>query len=105
MRNRLANKFKGRKIRTLQAHETDLTIHVSGHPCQEELKAALYLGSATPGHSLPWWPKAFDAKRRSGKTQSCPQTIDWIGNGDYTTGTECKCIRDTVKVRRIALLR
>ncbi|MEP3348316.1 MAG: ribonuclease J, partial [Marinomonas sp.] len=35
---RLVEQFKGQKIRTLQQQETELPIHVSGHPCREELK-------------------------------------------------------------------
>ncbi len=35
--SRLVDKFRGRNINTLQKHDTELPIHVSGHPCRGEL--------------------------------------------------------------------
>ncbi|MDE8601813.1 ribonuclease J [Marinomonas sp. RSW2] len=103
--DRLAEQFKGRKIRTLQAHETDLTIHVSGHPCQEELKQ-LYTWVqpqlAIPVHGEP---KHLDANAEVAKRSHVPQQL--IGrNGDlYQLAPSVKVQRQQVKVGRIALLR
>lgn len=103
--DRLAEQFKGRKIRTLQAHETDLTIHVSGHPCQEELKQ-LYTWVqpqlAIPVHGEP---KHLDANAEVAKRSHIPQQL--IGrNGDlYRLAPSVNVQRQQVKVGRIALLR
>ena len=103
--DRLAEQFKGRKIRTLQAHETDLTIHVSGHPCQEELKQ-LYTW-VQPQLAIPCHgePKHLDANAEVAKRSHVPQQL--IGrNGDlYQLAPSVKVQRQQVKVGRIALLR
>lgn len=103
--DRLAEQFKGRKIRTLQAHETDLTIHVSGHPCREELKQ-LYTWVqpqlAIPVHGEP---KHLDANADVAKLSHVPDQL--IGrNGDiYQLAPNVSIRRQQVKVGRIALLR
>ena len=103
--DRLAEQFKGRKIRTLQAHETDLTIHVSGHPCQEELKQ-LYTW-VQPQLAIPCHgePKHLDANAEVAKRSHVPQQL--IGrNGDlYQLAPSVNVQRQQVKVGRIALLR
>lgn len=103
--DRLAEQFKGRKIRTLQAHETDLTIHVSGHPCREELKQ-LYTWVqpqlAIPVHGEP---QHLDAHAEVAKLSHVPSQL--VGrNGDLYQLAPNVCVRrQQVKVGRIALLR
>jgi ribonuclease J len=103
--DRLVEQFKGRKIRTLQAHETDLTIHVSRHPCREELKQ-LYTWVqpqlAIPVHGEP---KHLDANADVAKLSHVPDQL--IGrNGDlYQLAPNVSIRRQQVKVGRIALLR
>jgi len=103
--DRLAEQFKGRKIRTLQAHETDLTIHVSGHPCREELKqlyAWVQPQLAIPVHGEP---KHLDAHAEVAKQSHVPSQL--VGrNGDlYQLAPNVSIRRQQVKVGRIALLR
>ena len=62
--DRLVAQFKGRKIRTLQAHETNLMIHVSGHPCREELKQLYAWVQPTNCHSCSWRAKTFGRQCR-----------------------------------------
>lgn len=103
--DRLAAQFKGRKIRTLQAHDTDLTIHVSGHPCREELKQ-LYTW-VQPQWAIPVHgePKHLDANADVAKLSHVPGQL--VGrNGDlYQLAPTVTVRRQQVKVGRIALLR
>ena len=103
--DRLAAQFKSRKIRTLQAHETDNTIHVSGHPCRGEL-GDLYQWTqpeiAIPVHGEP---KHLDANADVAKKNHVPCQL--VGrNGDlYQLAPTIGVRRQQVKVGRIALLR
>ncbi|MCB5162275.1 ribonuclease J [Marinomonas algarum] len=103
--DRLVSQFKGRKIRTLQAHDTELTIHVSGHPCQEELKQ-LYTWVqpqlAIPVHGEP---QHLDANADVAKSSHVPDQL--VGrNGDlYQLAPTVSIRRQAVKTGRIALLR
>ena len=103
--DRLVAQFKGRKIRTLQAHETNLMIHVSGHPCREELKqlyAWVQPQIAIPVHGEP---KHLDANADVARLSHVPQQL--VGrNGDlYQLAPSVSVRRQQVKVGRIALLR
>ena len=103
--DRLVAQFKGRKIRTLQAHETDKVIHVSGHPCREELKqlyAWVQPQIAIPVHGEP---KHLDANADVARLSHVPQQL--VGrNGDlYQLAPSVSVRRQQVKVGRIALLR
>ena len=103
--DRLVEQFKGRKIRTLQAHDTDLMIHVSGHPCREELKQ-LY-SWVQPQVAIPVHgePKHLDANADVAQRSHVPQQL--MGrNGDlYQLAPSLTVRRRAVPVGRIALLR
>ena len=102
---RLVEQFKGQKIRTLQQQDTELPIHVSGHPCREELKQ-LYTWVqpqlAIPVHGEP---KHLVANGDVAKLSHVPNQL--VGrNGDlYQLAPSVKILREQVKVGRIALSR
>lgn len=102
---RLVEQFKGQKIRTLQQQDTELPIHVSGHPCREELKQ-LYTWVqpqlAIPVHGEP---KHLAANGEVAKLSHVPNQL--VGrNGDlYQLAPSVKILREQVKVGRIALSR
>lgn len=102
---RLVEQFKGQKIRTLQQQDTKLPIHVSGHPCREELKQ-LYTWVqpqlAIPVHGEP---KHLVANGEVAKLSHVPNQL--VGrNGDlYQLAPNVKILREQVKVGRIALSR
>ncbi len=102
---RLVEQFKGQKIRTLQQEDTDLPIHVSGHPCVEELKQ-LYTWVqpqiAVPVHGEP---EHLRGNGKVAKASHVPQQL--VGeNGDiYELAPRVKIRRNQVPVGRIALSR
>ncbi|MEP2617712.1 MAG: MBL fold metallo-hydrolase RNA specificity domain-containing protein, partial [Marinomonas sp.] len=102
---RLVEQFKGQKIRTLQQQDTELPIHVSGHPCREELKQ-LYTWVqpqlAIPVHGEP---KHLDGNAEVAKRSFVPRQL--IGrNGDlYQLAPTIKVRKKQVTVGRIALSR
>lgn len=102
---RLVEQFKGRNIRTLQQQDTELPIHVSGHPCRDE-PAQLYSWVqpklAVPVHGEP---KHLDANAEVAKLGQVPSQL--VGrNGDLYQFAPQVCIRrQLVKTGRIALAR
>ncbi|REG84984.1 ribonuclease J [Marinomonas pollencensis] len=102
---RLVEQFKGRKIRTLQQQDTALTIHVSGHPCRDEL-SQLYSWVqpeiAVPVHGEP---EHLVANGQVAKLSQVPRQL--VGrNGDLYQFAPQVCIRrQMVKTARIALAR
>ncbi|MGJ8647472.1 MAG: ribonuclease J [Marinomonas colpomeniae] len=102
---RLVEQFKGQKIRTLQQQDTELPIHVSGHPCVDELKQ-LYTWVqpqiAVPVHGEP---EHLIANGKVAKSSHVPQQL--VGrNGDiYALAPSVKIRRKQVPVGRISLSR
>ncbi|MBD5769573.1 ribonuclease J [Marinomonas sp. SM2066] len=102
---RLVEQFKGQKIRTLQQQDTELPIHVSGHPCVDELKQ-LYTWVqpqiAVPVHGEP---EHLIANGKVAKSSHVPQQL--VGrNGDiYELAPSVKIRRKQVSVGRISLSR
>ncbi|MEL0636541.1 ribonuclease J [Marinomonas sp. TI.3.20] len=102
---RLVEQFKGRKIRTLQQQDTGLTIHVSGHPCRDEL-SQLYTWVqpelAVPCHGEP---EHLAANAQVAKLSHVPRQL--VGrNGDlYQFAPQVSIRRQQVKTARIALSR
>ncbi|WP_233402609.1 ribonuclease J [Marinomonas transparens] len=103
--DRLVTQFRGRKIRTLQSHESDVSIHVSGHPCRGEL-GDLYQWTqpeiAVPVHGEP---KHLDGNANVAEQNHVPCQL--VGrNGDlYQFSPQIRILRQQVKAGRIALLR
>lgn len=102
---RLVEQFKGRNIRTLQQQDTELPIHVSGHPCKDELKQ-LY-SWVQPQLAVPTHGEAahLDANAEVAKQSFVPRQL--IGrNGDlYQLAPNIRVRRQQVKTTRIALAR
>lgn len=102
---RLVEQFKGRKIRTLQQQDTDLTIHVSGHPCRDELNQLYTL--VQPEIAVPCHGEAehLAANAQVAKLSHVPTQL--IGrNGDVYQFAPQTCVRrQVVKTARIALAR
>ena len=102
---RLVEQFKGQKIRTLQQQDTELPIHVSGHPCVDELKQ-LYTWVqpqiAVPVHGEP---EHLTANGKVAKSSHVPEQL--VGrNGDiYELAPSVKIRRKQVPVGRISLSR
>jgi len=102
---RLVGQFKGQNIRTLQQQDTNLAIHVSGHPCQDELRQ-LY-SWVQPEIAIPVHGEAahLAANAEVAKASHVPRQL--VGqNGDlYQLAPNVTVIRQAVKTGRIALLR
>ncbi len=101
----LIRQFQGRKIRTLQAHETEETIHVSGHPCRGELSDMyqwIQPEIAIPVHGEP---EHLDANAQVAKQSYVPAQL--VGrNGDmYQLSPSVRVYRQAVKAGRLALER
>jgi ribonuclease J len=102
---RLVEQFKGRKIRTLQQQDTALTIHVSGHPCKDEL-SQLYTW-VQPEIAVPCHGEAAHLEANGQVAKASQVSRQLIGrNGDLYQLAPQVCIRrQLVKTSRIALAR
>ncbi|MCV2401615.1 ribonuclease J [Marinomonas sp. C2222] len=102
---RLVEQFKGQKVRTLQQQDTELPIHVSGHPCQDELKQ-LY-SWVQPHVAIPVHGEAkhLDANAKVARNSFVPRQL--VGeNGDlFQLAPSLRVRRKQVETGRIALSR
>nr|WP_272071026.1 ribonuclease J [Marinomonas sp.] len=102
---RLVEQFKGQKVRTLQQQDTDLPIHVSGHPCQDELKQ-LY-SWVQPHVAIPVHgePEHLDANAKVARSSYVPRQL--VGqNGDlFQLAPSLRVRSNAVRVGRISLSR
>lgn len=102
---RLVEQFKGQNVRTLQQQDTALPIHVSGHPCQDELKQ-LY-SWVQPHVAIPVHGEAehLDANAKVAQNSYVPRQL--VGeNGDlFQLAPSLSVRRKQVKTGRIALSR
>lgn len=101
----LVAQFKGRNIRTLQQQDTDLPIHVSGHPCRGEL-AQLY-GWVQPKIAVPVHGEPEHLRANAEVAKLSQVTRQLVGqNGDLYQFAPQVCIRrQLVTTGRIALAR
>ncbi|SBS32315.1 Ribonuclease J 1 [Marinomonas aquimarina] len=102
---RLVKSFKAQGIRTLQKHETELPIHVSGHPYEEEL-AAMY-DWVRPQVAIPTHGEAahMSANARIAKDAHVPRQLTGLNGDLFTIAPEVGVRKRAVKAKRIALAR
>ena len=102
---RLVSQFKGQKIRTLQQQDTELPIHVSGHPYRNELHK-LY-SWVQPQVAIPVHGEAAHLAANADVARDSHVPHQLVGlNGDlYQLAPRIKLDRKVVNTGRIALLR
>ncbi|WP_417553374.1 ribonuclease J [Marinomonas fungiae] len=102
---RLVKSFKAQGVRTLQKHETELPIHVSGHPCQDEL-AAMY-DWVRPQVAIPTHgePEHMAANARIAKDAHVPRQLTGLNGDLFTIAPEVGVRKQATKAKRIALAR
>lgn len=102
---KLVQQFQQRDIQTLQSHNTDLPIHVSGHPCRGELE--LLYSWVKPQIAVPVHGEAAHIEANADVARQSQVPIQLTGlNGDlYVLAPEPRIYKQVVKTGRIALIR
>nr|WP_239090289.1 ribonuclease J [Marinomonas ostreistagni] len=102
---RLVASFKAQGIRTLQSHDTELPIHVSGHPYQAEL-ANMY-DWVRPQVAIPTHGEAahMAANARIAKEAHVPRQLTGLNGDLFVLGQEIGVRKKAVTAKRIALAR
>ncbi|WP_353667297.1 ribonuclease J [Marinomonas sp. THO17] len=102
---RLVSQFKGQNIRTLQQQDTDLPIHVSGHPYRDELQQ-LY-SWVQPQVAIPVHGEAahLAANADVAKASHVPHQLVGLNGDLYQLAPRITLDRKVVSTGRIALLR
>ncbi|WP_211313860.1 ribonuclease J [Marinomonas piezotolerans] len=100
---RLVEAFKAKGIRTLQAQDTDQPIHVSGHPCQDELMA-MY-DWVRPQLALPTHgePEHMLANAEIAKSAHVPRQLTGLNGDLFTIAPEIGVRKNAIKAKRIAI--
>lgn len=102
---RLVDTFKAQGIRTLQTHDTDKPIHVSGHPYQEEL-ASMYdwvrPQVAVPTHGEP---AHMAANARVAKEAHVPRQLTGLNGDLFILSPTISVRKNAVKAKRMAIAR
>lgn len=102
---RLVKSFKAQGIRTLQKHETELPIHVSGHPYEDEL-AAMY-DWVRPQVAIPTHgePEHMAANARIAKEAHVPRQLTGLNGDLFTIAPDVGVRKHAIKAKRIAIAR
>ncbi|MCO4321041.1 ribonuclease J [Aliidiomarina quisquiliarum] len=100
----LVKALKARGFEVFQAHETELPIHASGHPCQDELRQ-LY-SWVKPQIAIPVHGEAEHIAASAAIAKECGVPIQMAGlNGDlYVLAPEPELRRNMVRTGRIPLV-
>lgn len=103
--SRLVDKFNARNIQTLQSHDTDLPIHVSGHPCRGEL--GLLYSWVQPQVAVPVHGEAahLAANAEVAKTAGVPQQLTGLNGDLFVLAPAPRIWPGFTKTGRIALAR
>lgn len=102
---RLVNAFKAQGIRTLQSHDIDQPIHVSGHPYADELTAMydwVRPQVAIPTHGEP---EHMAANAQIAKEAHVPRQLTGLNGDLFTIAPEVGVRKGVVSARRMAIAR
>lgn len=99
----LVDALRAKGIKVTQAHESELPIHASGHPCQEELK--LLYEWVQPQIAIPVHgePEHIEASAQIAKEIGIPQQMAGLNGDLYILAPQPKLIRQAIPVGRIPL--
>ena len=99
----LLKAYKGRKIHTLMAHESELPIHASGHPCQEELKQMYQW--VQPQIAVPTHGEAEHLEANADIARLChvPRSLTGLNGDLFKLAPEIGVAKQAVRTGRIAL--
>ncbi|MFT7315607.1 MAG: ribonuclease J, partial [Paraglaciecola sp.] len=99
----LIKAYKARKINTLMAHESELPIHASGHPCQEELKKMYEW--VRPQIAIPTHGEVqhMQANADMARLSHVPRSLTGLNGDLFKLAPEVKLVKQAVRAGRIAL--
>lgn len=102
---KLVQQFQQRDIQTLQSHNTELPIHVSGHPCRGELE--LLYSWVKPQIAVPVHGEAAHIAANADVARQSQVPVQLTGlNGDlYVLSPQPRIYKQVVNTGRIALVR
>ncbi|MFK8030045.1 MAG: ribonuclease J [Gammaproteobacteria bacterium] len=99
----LIEAYAAGNIRTLTTDDSELPIHASGHPCQEELKKMyewVRPQIAIPTHGEV---KHIEANAEIARLSHVPQSLTGLNGDLFKLAPEIKVVKKAVKAGRIAL--
>jgi ribonuclease J len=99
----LCKAFKARNIRTLTAEESELPIHASGHPCQDELKQMYQW--VQPQIAIPTHGEAehLQANAEIASLNHVPRSLTGLNGDLFKLAPQITVVKQAVKAGRIAL--
>lgn len=99
----LLTAYKGRKINTLLADDSELPIHASGHPCQEELKQMYEW--VRPHIAVPTHGEAehLQANAEIARLSHVPRSLTGLNGDLFKLAPEQSVVKQAVRTGRIAL--
>lgn len=99
----LLNAFKARKIRTVMSEQSDLPIHASGHPCQDELKQMYEW--VRPQIAVPTHGEVahMAANAEIARKSHVPKRLTGLNGDLFVLAPEQKVIKNCVKTGRIVI--
>ena len=99
----LLKAYKGRNIQTLMADDSELPIHASGHPCQEELKQMYEW--VRPQIAVPTHGEAehLQANAEIARLSHVPISLTGLNGDLFKLAPEVKLVKQAVRTGRIAL--
>lgn len=99
----LLTAYKGRKINTLLADDSELPIHASGHPCQEELKQMYEW--VRPHIAVPTHGEAehMQANAEIARLSHVPRSLTGLNGDLFKLAPEQSVVKQAVRTGRIAL--
>ena len=100
---RLVASFKAQGIRTLQTQDTELPIHVSGHPYRDEL--GLMYDWVRPQLAIPTHgePEHMQANAEVAKATHVPRQLTGMNGDLFTIAPEIGVRKSAIKAKRIAI--
>lgn len=99
----LLSAFKARKIATVMSKDSDLPIHASGHPCQDELKQMYEW--VRPQIAVPTHGEVAHmiANAEMARLSHVPKSLTGLNGDLFVLAPEQKVIKDCVKTGRIVI--
>jgi ribonuclease J len=99
----LLKAYKGRNIHTLMADDSELPIHASGHPCQEELKQMYEW--VRPQIAVPTHGEAehLQANAEIAQLNHVPRSLTGLNGDLFKLAPEVLLVKQAVRTGRIAL--
>ncbi|MEP1447285.1 MAG: ribonuclease J [Paraglaciecola sp.] len=99
----LLKAYKGRKIHTLMAEDSELPIHASGHPCQQELKQMYQW--VCPQIAVPTHGELehLEANAEMARLSHVPRSLTGLNGDLFKLAPHGTVVKQAVKTGRIAL--